>query len=174
MIPDIKLELPFPSIERIADAAWDKEKVVFEIQCSPMTAEELRARNRDYASLGWKTIWIFHETRYNKRRITAAEGSVWKRAHYYTNIDQTGNGDFFTHLAVSHQGKREKTILRRKVEFHRPTWTGQKFHFERDGWETIFEYREKISLSNLFKSFISRFLISLRAIFDHFVEKSCH
>lgn len=174
MIPEIKLELPFPSIGRIADAAWEKEKVIFEIQCSPITAEELRARNRDYAGIGWTTIWIFHEERYNKRRITAAEGSVWKRAHYYTNIDQEGKGDFFSHLSTSHQGKREKTILRRRVAFVQPIWNGQKLHFEGDGWETFFEHREKISLSDLFQSFTSRLFISVRAIFDHFVEKSCH
>ena len=32
----LKLEKRFPSINRIADCVWEEEKIIFEIQCSPI------------------------------------------------------------------------------------------------------------------------------------------
>lgn len=45
------LEHSFPEIGRIGDVVWFQEKIVFEIQCSFITAAEVQARNSDYASL---------------------------------------------------------------------------------------------------------------------------
>ncbi|MGE5196370.1 MAG: competence protein CoiA, partial [Anaerolineae bacterium] len=46
------LEKIYPAIGRIADVAWEREKLVFEIQCSPISAEEVKSRTTDYRSLG--------------------------------------------------------------------------------------------------------------------------
>ncbi len=56
-----KIEVFFPSINRIADVVWEEEKIIFEVQCSPITISEVKARNKDYASLGYQVVWILYE-----------------------------------------------------------------------------------------------------------------
>ena len=63
---DSALEHRFPRIRRIADVVWISQKIVFEIQVSLITAEEVLQRNRDYLSQGYRVVWILHEKRYNK------------------------------------------------------------------------------------------------------------
>src|SRR5438105_4635558 len=45
---DCLLEHQMSEINRIADVAWPTKKVVFEIQFSPISAQEVKERNRDY------------------------------------------------------------------------------------------------------------------------------
>ena len=52
---DCQLEMIFPTIGRIADVAWLSQKIVFEIQCSPIFLQEL-SRNRDYQKEGWSLV----------------------------------------------------------------------------------------------------------------------
>lgn len=174
MIPEIKLELHFPAISRIADAAWEKEKIVFEIQCSPMTSTELKARNRDYATAGWKTVWIFHENRYNKRRLTAAEWAVRLEPHYFTNINEEGIGSFFSHIYEICGSLRLETLIRKETKFDSPIRKRNKIHFFEDGWEIILE---KAALSfrplDFTKDLFSRCFIVVKAILTLFLEKAC-
>src|SRR3972149_8130463 len=37
---EVQIEKRYPSIDRIADVAWEKRKIIFEIQCSPISLEE--------------------------------------------------------------------------------------------------------------------------------------
>ncbi|MBN4067248.1 hypothetical protein JYU14_04110 [Simkania negevensis] len=101
------LEKRFPSIQRIADVVWEKKKIVFEIQCSSITAEEVQQRIADYHSLGYCTIWILHTKRFNKERITAAERFL-KHASlfYYTNITPHNQGSVYDQYDLVHKGKR--------------------------------------------------------------------
>ena len=89
---DCQLELSFPSIRRIADVAWFSEKIVFEIQYSPISAEEVLARTRDYRSLGWEVVWILHDHRYNQIRLSAAENALRSSPHFFTNFNRFGEG----------------------------------------------------------------------------------
>lgn len=174
MIPEIKLELPFPTIGRIADAAWEKEKIVFEIQCSPMSSTELKSRNRDYATLGWKTVWIFHENRYNRKRLTAAEWAVRLEPHYFTNMNEEGEGAFFTHLKEINGSIRQETIVRKEVRFNLPCRKNNKVHFLDDGWEEVLETATGLFQPAAFvKVFIERCYIILKAILTLFLEKAC-
>lgn len=98
---DCLLEHHMPEINRIADVAWLSEKIVFEIQYSSISAQEVRERNQDYLSQGWKVVWILHDRRFNQPRYTAAEEWLRDSPHYYTNMDQHGQGiiyDQFDHL----------------------------------------------------------------------------
>ena len=104
------LEHRFPSIGRIADVLWKSAGIVFEIQCSPISAEEVRCRNRDYASLGLRVVWILHDARYNQWRVTAAELLLQAHPHYYTNIDAAGKGEFYDQLCVIRQGIRVNAL----------------------------------------------------------------
>ena len=89
---DCLLKLSFPSIRRIADVAWYSEKIVFEIQYSPISAEEVLARTRDYRSLGWEVVWILHDHRYNQIRLSAAENALRSSPHFFTNFNRFGEG----------------------------------------------------------------------------------
>lgn len=90
-----KIERHFPEIDRIADVCWEEKKLVFEVQCSPITGKEVAARNRDYLSSGFQPIWIFHTKRFGRGYLSSAEKVVADSPHYYTDIDAKGEGEIF-------------------------------------------------------------------------------
>jgi len=71
LIPSLSLEKKFP--HRIADACWAKEKIVFEVQCSPLSLGEAKKRCEDYLNWGYIPVWILHDRRYNRTRLSPAE-----------------------------------------------------------------------------------------------------
>jgi len=83
LISGISLEKPFPSIGRIADAVWEDERIVFEIQCSPISRDEALGRISDYTSIGYQTVWILHEGKFGGRILTPAELELRKGTCYY-------------------------------------------------------------------------------------------
>jgi competence protein CoiA len=97
LLPDFEavLEQPFPEIHRIADVAWLPQNIIFEIQCSPISIEEAKQRCEDYESLGLLPIWILHDKRYNRRKLSAAEHFLRTKHCFFTNIDETGRGEFY-------------------------------------------------------------------------------
>lgn len=103
---EVHLEYRFDKIGRIADVVWIRQQLIFEIQCSPITAAEVESRNRDYASVGFQVVWILHDQRYNKKRLTAAEHYLQGLPHYFSNINIEGNGIIYDHLAIVDKGKR--------------------------------------------------------------------
>lgn len=103
---ECSLELNFPSIKRIADVAWVPHKIIFEIQCSPISAEEVKQRNRDYKSLGWEVVWILHDRRFNQYRLSGAEEVLSFKPHYFTNINREGEGCIYDQFALIQQGRR--------------------------------------------------------------------
>lgn len=105
---DCQLELSFPSIKRIADVVWLSEKIVFEVQCSPITAAEVLQRNLDYGSLGLCVVWVLHDSRYNRWRVTAPENALKGSPHYFTDIDRNGDGAIYDQYAYIHQGVRRE------------------------------------------------------------------
>jgi competence protein CoiA len=100
---ECRLECPFPSIGRIADVVWEPKKIVFEVQCASITAAEVKERNRDYASLGYEVIWILHDQRYNKRRMSAMEIWLYEQPHYFTNIQEDGKGLIYDQFSTFNQ-----------------------------------------------------------------------
>ncbi len=86
------LERRFNEIDRIADVCWESKKIIFEVQCSPISPEEIQERNADYGKLGYQVVWILHDNRYGNRRGTAVEQVLCNQLHYYTNIDIHGVG----------------------------------------------------------------------------------
>lgn len=103
------LERRFPEIDRIADVVWLPQKLIFEIQCSSISAQEVQNRNRDYARLGFQVVWILHDNRFNQSRLSAAESFLRKSPVYFTNIDVNGNGmvyDQFDHFEKGYRSHR--------------------------------------------------------------------
>ncbi len=79
LIPNLSLEKPFPAIRRIADAAWEEKKIIFEVQCSPISLKEVQNRTSDYQKEGYTVIWLLHDKRFNGRKATEAE--IFLRQH---------------------------------------------------------------------------------------------
>ena len=77
-LPGSRLEHRFPSIGRVADVVYFPKKIIFEVQCSPISLKEVQKRNRDYLSLGFTVIWILHDRHYNKKTLSLAERACRK------------------------------------------------------------------------------------------------
>lgn len=103
---DAHIEYPFSAIRRVADVAWTTKKIVFEIQCSPISLEEAQCRTLDYASLGYQVIWILHENRFNQKNLSAAENFLRNIPCYFTDIDKSGFGTVYDQFEVIKKNKR--------------------------------------------------------------------
>ncbi|MDN3504535.1 MAG: competence protein CoiA family protein [Rhabdochlamydiaceae bacterium] len=110
LIPSAQLEKAFNQVQRIADVCYEEKKIIFEVQCSPITAEELLARNRDYEAMDYTVIWIFHTKRYNRGRLKPSEKIARNQLAYYTDITAGGKGQIFDMAGFgrSFLAKREK------------------------------------------------------------------
>ncbi len=82
---ETRMEKRFPAIHRIADIAWLPQKIIFEVQCSPISLSEIKARKKDYASLGYTLVWILHDRRFNRKWPTLAELFARSGTCYFTN-----------------------------------------------------------------------------------------
>ncbi len=103
---EAQMECLFPAIQRIADVAWHAQKIVFEVQCSPIPLEEVQSRNRDYEKVGYTVIWILHDRQFNKRSVPASESSLRGSLCYYTNIDKAGKGIIYDQFEVLEKNRR--------------------------------------------------------------------
>lgn len=111
---ECSLEVRFPEIQRIADCVWHKQKIIFEIQCSPISAAEVRSRNADYRKMGYDVIWILHDKQFGKKRPTAAEMYLAFHVHYFTNIDALGKGGFYDQFTLIEGLNRKYTSERKE------------------------------------------------------------
>ena len=134
LIPSAKLEVIFPSINRIADIVWEEKKLIFEVQVSPITLQELTDRNYDYASQGYTVVWLFHTKNFNKRKVKPAEKYARSKIAYYTNINNSGYGTIFDqHL------KRRFVTERYPIDISQPYPTKQlPHHYGRRDWPYFF------------------------------------
>jgi competence protein CoiA len=114
------LEYRFPTINRIADVVWESKKIIFEVQCSFITADEVEARNRDYSSLGYQVIWILHDKRYNQERVSEAEKKLLNSPHYFSNFDNAGKGIIYDQFAIVNKGIRSSCLAPLPILLHQP------------------------------------------------------
>ncbi len=103
---DLHLEKRFNEIGRIADVVSFSKKLVFEVQCSPISLEEVKSRNLDYQRLGLSVIWILHEKNFNQTKVSAVEDFLQSTHHYFTNIDANGLGFIYDQFSLFDKGKR--------------------------------------------------------------------
>lgn len=116
----ISLEKRFPRIGRVADVVWEEKRLVFEVQCSPLAAQEVRQRNADYAREGYRVVWILHERRFNRSRVSAAAEFLRGFPHYYTNMDAMGNGVVYDQLYSVQRGWRKRLTPSFRVRLSEP------------------------------------------------------
>lgn len=121
------LEYRFAAINRIADLYWEPQRLVFEVQCSPMDPEEMIARNRDYASVGLRVIWILHDSLYNKEKMSPIESALQHHPHYYTSINAQGKGIIYDQVEkTSVEGWRRVLIPLLEVDLSRPNFSEER------------------------------------------------
>lgn len=119
---DCILEQRFTEINRIADVVWEPNKLIFEVQCSGITAEEVECRNVDYLKLGYQVVWVLHDNRFNKWKVSAAERFLLGSPHYYTNIDKKGRGHIYDQIDVIHKGVRMNIQKPLIIDPTKPKW----------------------------------------------------
>jgi competence protein CoiA len=100
------LERRFPEIQRIADVCVENKKWIFEIQCSPITDEEVQARNSAYHSMGYTVFWILHEQTFLQDIPKSAESFLQFRPHFYTDMGENGEGVIYDQK-IQMPGKRQ-------------------------------------------------------------------
>ncbi len=158
------LEVRFPSINRIADVVWEKKRLVFEIQFSPISAEEVKARNQDYKRQGYEVVWILHDEQYNKPKVSGAEKFLFNKPHYFTNIDHEGEGLIYDQLSQVLRGRRVKSGEILPIDLTSPQ--GDPLFFKGDSRDLSL----KITLESPQSSRFKRFYTSL---FKFILESSC-
>jgi len=94
------LERPFPSLSRIADVVWEKEQIVFEIQCSAISKQEVEERTADYKRAGMRIVWILHDKQFNQKKLSAAENHLRSQTCYYTNVIKPDSGIFYDQFEI--------------------------------------------------------------------------
>jgi len=112
----VQLERPFIQINRVADACWEREKIVFEIQCSPITEGEAMGRIRDYRSIGYEAVWLLDDKRYNKRVLRPAEEYLRRCSTYYLSIKGGLTSECYDQFEIFAEGIRVKRGKRMKVD----------------------------------------------------------
>ncbi len=191
------LERRFPEINRIADVVWEKEKLIFEIQCSPITALEVKQRIGDYTSLGYQVVWILHDKQFNRHLLSSAEGALRHHPHYYTNIDLNKRGIIYDQYSIDRQALRKERSYPLSVDLRLPRRTRPSIplnspllRLRKKSWKLSFagdlldqggspEFLKTItSLENRFplaqkRSWQELLFLPYRMLFRILLEKSC-
>jgi len=90
LIPSLELEKRLGN--RIADAAWEERKIIFEVQYSPITLEEARDRTKAYKNLGYTVVWLLHDREFNRPKASPGEIYLRKKAiSFFTDGHQFYN-----------------------------------------------------------------------------------
>ncbi|MES2272898.1 MAG: competence protein CoiA family protein [Chlamydiota bacterium] len=116
----LQIERPFPQICRIADLCWEKEKIIFEIQCSPMQESEAMARIYDYRTVGFETVWLLDDRRYNKFLLRPAEEFLRSCACYYIDLNREGPSSYYDQFEIIASGMRRKKGGKLKIDLQKP------------------------------------------------------
>jgi competence protein CoiA len=103
---EAELEVAFPEIGRIADVVWEAKKILFEVQCSPISSEEVAKRTTDYRSLGYTVIWILHDKCFNRRTLSPAEAFLLEQDVYYSSYDEQEAGVIYDQFSLVRNHRR--------------------------------------------------------------------
>ena len=173
LLPGAILEKRFPSIDRVADVYF--AGTVYEIQYSPMSQEEAKARTQDYESLGLDIVWILHDNTYNKGRLSPVERLLRAKTCYYSNHNALGEGIIYDKRPEHAVDLTQKKRLPRRKRW--PEHLSQrakvwKFYHTGDQFDKAIKNRcPKEMRSNPFKIFQTAFRNAYYALL-HFLLQS--
>ncbi len=123
---DAILEKPFKTIQRIADVAWEKKKIVFEIQCSPISELEAKERVSEYKSMGFEVVWILDDRLFNKKHVSRSEAFIREKSSYFASRELT----FYDQLEIIVNHKRVRRGNKIPVDLSEPFQIPSKKKFE--------------------------------------------
>jgi len=122
---EIQMEVPFLAIQRIADLVWEKEKIIFEIQCSPILLQTSQARIEDYRKIGYEVIWLLDDRIFNRKRIKPPEIFLRTQACYFFRFQRNhflGAYDQWEIVSQQERIKRSKPLW---IDLRKPRKTPQ-------------------------------------------------
>ncbi len=114
------LEKSFPTINRVADVVWPAQNILFEVQCSPISPQEVEARINAYKQVGYTVIWILHDRRFNQRWETPAERFLRSHPHYFSTMNALGEGEIYDQYAHIRWGERIRRTPRYPITLPAP------------------------------------------------------
>lgn len=117
---EIDLEKPFLSIGRMADACWDRYKLVFEIQCSQLSQTEAESRIKDYKSMGYTVVWLLDDRLFNRRVLRPAEQYLRSNLCYYTHFQRNTHSLFYDQFEIFRGNRRPKKGPRLSIQLTAP------------------------------------------------------
>lgn len=128
------LEKSFTQIGRIGDVCWEEGKLIFEIQCSPISLQEVRERNRDYEKLGYRVVWLLHDRRFNRFRVSPAEKFLRGQTTFFANIDAAGRGIIYDQQELFRGLRRVRRGPKLRIDVTQPLHVADPFEEKRLPW----------------------------------------
>ena len=166
------LEEAFPG--HYADVYWEPEKIVFEVQCSPISLEVAKKRCEDYEALGVQPVWLLHTKTFNRCHLSLAERFLRTQTCYYTNFFPGGYSSFFDQFEIIVFAKRAYrsrplpiNIAKPKIINNTLTFSGDRHllhHDERKHYLSIRKYFRKDARDELKKRYKKFLLKTLRTL----------
>jgi len=98
------LEKPFVGLLRVADLVWEPKRIVFEIQCSKITAYEVEKRVKDYKNEGYDVVWILDDRLFNQWKLRPAEPELRRHSCYFATLRKTVG--FYDQFEILVEGRR--------------------------------------------------------------------
>jgi competence protein CoiA len=121
LLPEkIQIEIPFLSVHRIADLLWEREKIVFEIQCSSIYTKEAEARIIDYRKMGYEVIWLLDDRLFNRKLVRPAEKFLRTQSCYFFYFRRNGLSFFYDQLEIILDTNRIKKSKALGIYLRRP------------------------------------------------------
>lgn len=110
----IQLEVPFPKIGRVADIVCPSRKLIFEVQCSPISRWEVQGRMEDYSEVGYQVVWVLLADRFYRRKPTEIEKLLIGSPYFFI----TPQLECFVDPLKNLHTKRPFSPRKQKVFFH--------------------------------------------------------
>ncbi|CRX38850.1 competence protein CoiA [Estrella lausannensis] len=126
------LEHRFPAINRINDVFVPEMNLGFEIQCSPMTAEEALLRIADYRRMNIDIVWVLHTMTFLKGKASSLERAIANKAHYFSSMNGKGEGEIFDLFAPLEGGMRRERGIHYPVDITTPILKSRRGSFRNE------------------------------------------
>jgi|JI9StandDraft_1071089.scaffolds.fasta_scaffold10773_5 hypothetical protein len=169
-LPKGEVVLEKPIGAHRADVLWEKEKIVFEIQCSPLSLEDAVARSRSYQEKGFALVWILHTKTFNRKRLTSTEIFLRTLPCYYTAMTSRTVLGFYDQVEVIKEMRRVFTSKPLSIDFTKPlrnpnlSFMGDRFNQEIEVQKALAYVKKYFTSKSLFsygKSLYRKAILSL-------------
>ncbi len=117
---ELQIERPFFDIHRVADLCWEKEKIIFEVQCSLLKLGEAESRIHDYRFLGYEIVWLLDDRVYNKKNLRPNEALLRASLAYFLSLKRNLSAAVYDQFEILIEEKRLKKGKPLFVDLQKP------------------------------------------------------